>query len=70
MLKDIKQASLAYQKAIKMDPSNVDAYYNLGQLYLENGMQEDGEIVMEIYQRLKVEKETARAQSASMEKSP
>jgi lipopolysaccharide biosynthesis regulator YciM len=68
MSQDIQRASLAYQKAIKMDSSNVDAHYNLGQLYLDNGMREDGDKVMEIYQRLITEKETEREQAAPKEK--
>jgi hypothetical protein len=37
-------------------------------LYLDNGMREDGDKVMEIYQRLITEKETEREQAAPKEK--
>ena len=53
----------AFQRAIRIDPQNVDAHYNLGQLYLRTGLKEEGQAEMELYQKL--EQGEARKKASS-----
>ena len=52
VIEDVQRAAQAYQKAIRLDPENADSYYNLGRLYLEQDLVEQGEAMMAEYRRL------------------